>query len=570
MRNKRNLIALTLFLLCLGCYSSYPFPAFAGDVPFNFSGGSGKVDDPYLIGNADDIQALATRAMLASVSGDSYRSSHYLQTADISLSHIPAWVPIGIASEKPFTGIYDGGGHAISDLQFDEKAETPIPSSAFSEGYGLFGVVSGDAEQSGILKNIRVVEPFAEGYKNINTPRGFGVIVGYLVNGRVESCTTTGRGFEFEIRSSDAYPPEIPLLSETYMTYIGGIVGTTRGGYIVNCSNSLAISFRSDRRKDYKRIGGILGGSLSGPSVKKWIQLSDCRNKGGISVFGPGAMIGGIVASLRNGEIVNCLNLGRIYIEYSRNATVGGLVGGLSSGTIFRGYNKGSIRLVSRGISNSIGGISNSIGGIVGYSEGRDSGCRISESMNEGSLSMEVHYSYTGNRYEELSGGHKAEIFLSYNSGGIVGRILSGKISNVANTGDIRQNILVQGITSKESIGGIIGSTEGFTEYRVIDLERVINSAHLSSEGASAERHLSVGGLIGFNSYTSLKECYWVGHQDDMKGLGGGPKTWETAHKLTVEESTTKSTFKNWDFESIWTMPSDGQRAPVLLFTETM
>ena len=66
-------------------------------------GGSGTSSDPWLIATAADWDALATGAQ-----GDTYSGKYFRQTADIT----GVTTMVG-TNEKPFTGIYDGDGHAL-------------------------------------------------------------------------------------------------------------------------------------------------------------------------------------------------------------------------------------------------------------------------------------------------------------------------------------------------------------------------------------------------------------------------------------------------------------------------
>ena len=63
-------------------------------------GGTGTSSDPWLIATAADWDALAT--------ADTYSGKYFRQTADIT----GVTTMVG-TNEKPFTGIYDGDGHAL-------------------------------------------------------------------------------------------------------------------------------------------------------------------------------------------------------------------------------------------------------------------------------------------------------------------------------------------------------------------------------------------------------------------------------------------------------------------------
>ncbi|MGM9637742.1 MAG: CotH kinase family protein [Eubacteriales bacterium] len=72
-----------------------------------FSGGSGTVDSPYLIANAQDFVSF-TQMLYAT----DFDGTYFLQTADLDLSSVNGYK--GIGSSATFAGVYDGGGYAIT------------------------------------------------------------------------------------------------------------------------------------------------------------------------------------------------------------------------------------------------------------------------------------------------------------------------------------------------------------------------------------------------------------------------------------------------------------------------
>lgn len=99
--------------------------------------GSGEEEDPYLISSEKDLilfQKLVNQGM-------SFEDEFVEQTADIDLSDIENWTPIGIYQKhKYFEGTYSGNGYKISNLTitYDEEKD---------EGYaGLFGLLYGTVE----------------------------------------------------------------------------------------------------------------------------------------------------------------------------------------------------------------------------------------------------------------------------------------------------------------------------------------------------------------------------------------------------------------------------------------
>ncbi len=99
--------------------------------------GKGTKYDPYRI---DSTEALC-RFRDNVNRGYSYYGAYVRQTADLDLSGIENWVPIGIfGTENLFEGYYDGAGHTISNLTIH----------APGENVGLFGILGGTVVNLGV------------------------------------------------------------------------------------------------------------------------------------------------------------------------------------------------------------------------------------------------------------------------------------------------------------------------------------------------------------------------------------------------------------------------------------
>lgn len=117
--------------------------------------------------------------------------------------------------------------------------------------------------------------------------------------------------------------------------YIGGIVGTNKGGIIENCYNEVVIV-----GSGYE-IGGIAGGNYEGG------KIINCYNRG--KIIGANQSVGGIVG-FNEGTINNCYNLG---IVAGDTFWVGGIVG-YNVNNVMNCFNLGSVSGNSQ------------VGGIVG------------------------------------------------------------------------------------------------------------------------------------------------------------------------------------------------------------
>lgn len=119
-----------------------------------YSGGSGTQEDPWLISSVEDLQLLASiindgnaagfdadaAAGGAGVAGN-YYGYYFKQTADLDLSSIASWDPIGYSGSCYFAGHYDGGGYTISNATCAGKNDADGFATAGIFGWVAFGSV---------------------------------------------------------------------------------------------------------------------------------------------------------------------------------------------------------------------------------------------------------------------------------------------------------------------------------------------------------------------------------------------------------------------------------------------
>lgn len=133
--------------------------------------GKGTEEDPYLISDSEDLFVLLNQTE----AGMDTEGLYYCQTQDIDMSG-ESFAPIG--GEYDFSGIYDGAGYTIENLEIN----------TMEENAGLFGTVSTGTEnqKSGIIKNLKI--DGAQVTDNLDGERlCLGVIAGNL-EGTIENC----------------------------------------------------------------------------------------------------------------------------------------------------------------------------------------------------------------------------------------------------------------------------------------------------------------------------------------------------------------------------------------------
>jgi hypothetical protein len=221
--------------------------------------GAGTQDDPYLIYTAEELDVIGVFPCEL--------DKHFKLMSDIDLSHVGTeFNIIGITS--PFTGVFDGNGKKITNLNHTR---------------GLFVSVSGAIKDLGLIDS------------NVDAGTGsyVGSLVGNLQGGTITNCYAEGG-------------------SVSGGSYVGGLVGeNTWYATITNCYSSGSVS------GNYS-VGGLVGNN--------WGTITDCYAEGG-SVSGNN-YVGGLVG--RNyGTITNCYATGSVLASGSewQPGVVGGLVG---------------------------------------------------------------------------------------------------------------------------------------------------------------------------------------------------------------------------------------------------
>lgn len=219
MAGRKSYTSQTISLLVAICFLS--FPSYA-----KYSGGTGEPNDPYQIATASDLIVLGRQTQ-------DY-DKHFILTADIDLDpNLPgrkvfekAVIASGTTSPSgrfigtPFTGVFDGNGHAILNLVIKG-----------GDNLGLFGRLESGAE----VRDVGVV--------NVNII-GSGDYVGGLVGenraGRITSSYSTG------------------AISATFC--VGGLVGTNGYELTVLIPGASVTESYSDSTVDGSgRVGGLVG-----------------------------------------------------------------------------------------------------------------------------------------------------------------------------------------------------------------------------------------------------------------------------------------------------------------------
>ncbi len=230
-RKIQWVISLLLVMLYFSCLTAQA----------QYGGGTGEPNDPYLIYTAEQMNAIGANA-------DDW-DKHFKLMADIDLSHYMGTFNI-IGILNPFTGVFDGNGKKITNLNHTN---------------GLFKHVSGAIRDLGLI----------DANVDAGTGRQVGSLVGFLSDdGTISNCYAEGG-------------------SVSGNWYVGGLVGFNRGGTITNCYSTAGVSGDS-------AVGDLVGYNRG--------TITNCYSMASVS---GNDWVGGLVGYNR-GTITNCYSTGSV------------------------------------------------------------------------------------------------------------------------------------------------------------------------------------------------------------------------------------------------------------------
>ncbi len=292
-------------------------------VQAKYSGGTGEPNDPYLIATASDMNQIGAEP--------NDRNSYFLLVNDINLGDYTGtqFNIIGPNFATPFTGVFDGNGHTISNFTYDSNNTNYI---------GIFGYVGTYNAPNTVIKDLTLIDPNVDA----GTGNGVGTLVGILWQGTICNCGVEG----------------------------GSVSGnTTIGGLVGESSDTITDCYSTARASGDHALGGLVGGAVA------YSRISNSYSSGSVS---GGDTAGGLLgAQLGYAAISNSYSISSV----SGANSVGGLIGG-NWGCITDCYATGSVSGADSvgGLAgfNSWGDISqcyaaesvtadSNVGGLVGY-----------------------------------------------------------------------------------------------------------------------------------------------------------------------------------------------------------
>ncbi len=254
--------------------------SFAVPIQAKYGGGAGEPNDPYLIYDANQLNSIGVEP------NDWDRCFQLRSDIDLGDYQGQQFNIIGAGYSNPFSGIFDGNDHKISNLNYSSTATHCI---------GLFGSVSGEYAE---IKNLRLIDPTVDA----GIGDCVGSLAGRLSNGTVSNCSAEGG-------------------SISGFNYVGGLIGWAGSGTVRGCSasgNVLGCDF----------VGGLTGSCTDG-------TIKDCDAAGAVAGY---RFVGGLAGSV-SGAVTECYATGSVWAE---SYAAGGLIGN-SDATIEKCYATGPV-----------------------------------------------------------------------------------------------------------------------------------------------------------------------------------------------------------------------------------
>ena len=342
-----------------------PKMAWAEITPTKPSSGDGSSENPYQIGTAAQLYWFAGLVNGTLTDGTSQKTNaNAVLTKDITVNidllaslnkdgsikedgkTVDTWKPIG-SNGVTYEGIFDGQGHTISGLYFNNSNTNYV---------GLFGY------NQGTIKNVGVVDSYFCGNQNV------GGVCGYnFLSGTITGCNNTG--------------------TVSGNTGVGGVCGYNNGGKITGCYNTGTVRGSGDD------VGGVCGYNNEG-------TITGCYNSGTVSGGQYSYCVGGVCGYNNNeGTITGCYNTGTVSGDLMY---VGGVCGyNYYGGTITGCYNTGTVS----GSGSYVGGVcgyntnagtitgcyntgtvsgNSYVGGVGGFNSGKITGCYTNDGKVNG------------------------------------------------------------------------------------------------------------------------------------------------------------------------------------------
>lgn len=458
--------------------------------------GSGTESDPYLVTNATDLD---------NVRND--KTAWYKQTANINLSNITNWTPIGYDDyedpDSSFRGHYDGNNYTIDYMTIEDTGND----------IGLFGYVEGDTD----FININLT------YIDISGGSSIGGLIGYRTyiddaneQARIEGCSVSG------------------LINGSYT--IGGIIGYGMGYIeITDCFSNCHIT--AEGYADYGYFGGVAG-QLD--EYDSYFVIRNSTFDGEITAGEKSGGFAGFVNANARSRFINCSTTGTITANNSDADYIGGFVGH----SFYTQYEGCSAAVNLEGLGSYAGGFAGELDGNdtrPPEERGEVVDCRATGYVD---FTSEFGFGFGGfagwSEYTPIRQCYANNSVTGCREaiGGFVG-LLQGSEAIIESCYSIGKVEGVEvGSNTADKVGGFAGSLSSGA------IEKSYCAGVVTGD-------TNIGGFVGNASSSSAENCYF---DSEVSGISSD----EFATAKTTAEMKTENTFlPEWDFKRLWAIDAD-------------
>lgn len=426
----------------------------------------------YAINSAADLQKLAELTNNGKVTS----ANTFILGADIDLSGVENWTPIGNSYNFRFQGIFNGNGYEIQNLKLTSSSYNGNEiQNGPTDGYavGLFGYLYGEVKNLGV-SNV-----------NISSRADYvGGLAGYLGdNITLNNCYVTG-----SVTRTNDYADAYNTIA---YSATGGLVGYMAQRSIVKASHADVSLTANNTMSVIGTLAGVMG---------DYSTIENSYAKGSIT---GGKYTGGLVGSVYNSNIT--IKSSFTNVTVAGNNTMGGILGSAYNSNLMIS-NTQSGGLIKNNTSNAT---YITAGGIVGLVTGENS---RTVSILNCTTNASINISTTSG-YEVYTGGIIAS---SSSSSSIVSCAVKGTIGVTVDSSSGNLKIYAGGVYGYNSIYS--SGTAAISHTNVTaDVSANVKS---SSSGTS----VYAGGLWGFNysrssSSSSIVNSYVLGYSPDITGI---------------------------------------------------
>lgn len=515
----------------------------------------------YAINSAADLQKLAELTNNGKVTS----ANTFILGADIDLSGVENWTPIGNSYNFRFQGIFNGNGYEIQNLKLTSSSYNGNEiQNGPTDGYavGLFGYLYGEVKNLGVsnvnissradyvgglagylgdnitLNNCYVTgsvtrtNDYADAYNTI-AYSATGGLVGYMAQRSIVKAShadvsLTANNTMSVIGTLAGVMGDYSTIENSYAKgsitggkYTGGLVGS-----VYNSNITIKSSFTNVTVAGNNTMGGILGSAYNSNLMISNTQSGGLikNNTSNATYITAGGIVGLVtVENSSTVSILNCTTNASINISTTSGYQVytGGIIASSSSSSssIVSCAVKGTIGVT---VDSSSGSLKIYAGGVYGYNSIYSSGTTaishtnvtadVSANVKSSSSGTSVYagglwgfnYSRSSSSSSSSSGAITANGANGY-AGGIIAYAYNGQY-------DIQKSYATGDIYGSKYSGGIIG----YTYYGYATITSCYTSGTISGGAGSI-----TGGIIASSSSSSssIVNSYVLGYSPDITGI---------------------------------------------------